>query len=116
MILEKGVVMKLILFLSFLSFSLHANDQGPTIDRVKKMVWDGQDYTISLMNFPKKIVISGVNQVVPCLENSIKAEMEVLITVDSDIPMIKSCKLYSTSAHPWKPSKQEKEKLPKKIL
>ena len=109
--------MRPILLLLLFSFSLLANVHRPSVDRVKRMEWDGERYTFTFMNFPKKIVISGTNQVVPCLENSFKAEMEVLIVIDSDIPIIESCKLYSTSTEPRKPYKQKvKKKLPKKIL
>lgn len=105
--------MRWILLLLF-SITAFATSTKPIVDKIEKMIWDGKDYTITFINFPKKVVISGSNQVVPCLENAVKSEMEVLITIDSDIPMVKSCKLYSSSAPVRIPSKQaQEEKLSK---
>lgn len=96
-------------FLGLLSISAFAKPAGPMVDKIKKMYWDGENYTITFTNFEKKIVISEKNQVVPCLENAVKADMEVLIVVDTDIPIVKSCKLYSSSAPVGKPPKQAQD-------
>ena len=61
-------------------------------------MWDGENYTITLTNYEKTIVISDKNQVVPCLENAMKPEMDFLGGTGSDIPMVTYSKLCSTAA------------------
>jgi hypothetical protein len=100
-------------FLGLLSISAFAKPIGPQVDKIKKMVWDGENYTITFTNYEKKIVISDKNQTVPCLENAVKSDMEVLIEIDSDIPIITTCKLYSSSAPVRFTPKQAPEKLSK---
>lgn len=100
--------MRLILIM-LVSLSAHAAVTQPSVDKIKSMLWDGEKYTLKFTNYEKEIKISDKNQVVPCLENAVKGNMEVLITIDSDIPMVKSCKLYSASLPATKPSMQGQE-------
>ncbi len=104
------------MLLIFFSYSAFGKPTGPLVDRIKHMKWDGESYTLTLTNYYKPITISEKNPVVPCLENAVKSNMEILITVDSDIPMISSCKLYSGSAPMTKSTIQaQEEKNTKKI-
>lgn len=83
------------------------------VDKVKDLKWVGDSYIVSLSNFQRDIKISGNNANVPCLENASKSNMEVLLVIDSDIPMVKSCKLYSPGLINPSASRQAQEDLPK---
>ena len=83
------------------------------VDKVKALKWEGDSYLVTLSNFQRPIKISGANANVPCLENASKSEMQVLVEIDSDIPMVKSCKLYSPGLIPSSASRQAQEDLPK---
>lgn len=91
--------------LALVSLSLFAQTTRG-VDKVKALKWDGESYRVTLTNFQREIKISGKNAMVPCLENAFKSNMEVLLVIDSDIPIVKSCKLYS-------PGLIKKEDLPK---
>lgn len=80
---------------------------------VKDLKWDGENYLVTLGTFQKQIKISGNNVNVPCLENASKSNMKVLLEIDSDIPMVKSCKLYSPGLIKHDPNMQAQEDLPK---
>jgi len=86
------------IFLCMLSICAFAKTEMKMVDKIKKMEWDGESYNVTFNNYQKEILISGKNQVVPCLENAVKSQMEILITIDSDIPIIESCKLYAGTA------------------
>lgn len=79
-------------------------------DKINSMKWDGESYTVQLNTFQKPIKISGKNAVIPCLENAQRSEMEVLVIIDSDIPMIKSCKLFSQSQPATKTFQSQEQK------
>lgn len=83
------------------------------VDKVKALKWDGENYLLTLGNFQRQIKISGANANVPCLENASKSNMEVLLEIDSDIPMIKSCKLYTPGLIAPSATMQAQEDLPK---
>jgi hypothetical protein len=83
------------------------------VDKVKGLKWEGDSYLLTLGNFQRPIKISGDNANVPCLENASKSNMQVLLEIDSDIPMIKSCKLYSAGLIKPAPNMQAQEDLPK---
>lgn len=82
--------------LLLLSFQAQAmRPEMKVVGKVNRLSWDGENYKVSINTFQTPIIISGANELVPCLENAQKSEMEVLVVIDSDIPMIKSCKLYT---------------------
>lgn len=83
------------------------------VDKVKALRWDGENYLVTLGNFQRQIKISGANANVPCLENASKSDMKVLVEIDSDIPMIKSCKLYTPGLIAPSATMQAQEDLPK---
>lgn len=83
-----------------------------SVDKIKDLKWDGDSYRVSLTNFQRPIKISGENANIPCLENASKSEMQILVEIDTDIPIIKSCKLY-TPGLIGKPTVQAQEELPK---
>ena len=87
--------MKWLFLLTLLSQAYAQAPQSKTVDQINGLNWDGSSYKVELNNFQKPIVISGSNEVVPCLENAYKSKMQVLLEIDSDIPMIKSCALYT---------------------
>lgn len=80
------------------------------VDKIESMKWDGEDFTYEFSNYQRPIKISGKNPVVYCLENARLSSMEVLITVDTDIPMIKTCKLYSGSQVMTTPAQAQESK------
>lgn len=79
-------------------------------DRINSMNWDGDSYTVHFNTFQKPIKISGSNAVIPCLMNAKRSSMDVLVTIDSDIPMVKSCKLYSQSQPATKTIQSQEQK------
>lgn len=87
--------MKFMLFFLICSQAFAADPTTRVRGKISNMSWNGESYKVSLNNFQTPITISGNNELVPCLENAQKSNMEVLVTIDSDIPMIKSCKLYT---------------------
>jgi len=87
--------MKWLFLLALMSQAYAQAPQTKTVDQVNSLNWDGSGYKVQLNNFQRLIVISRSNELVPCLENAYKSQMKVLIEIDSDIPMIKSCALYT---------------------
>ena len=87
--------MKWLFILTLMSQAYAQTPQTKTVDQINSLNWDGSGYKVGLNNFQRAIVISGSNEVVPCLENAYKSQMQVLVEIDSDIPMIKSCALYT---------------------
>lgn len=102
--------MKLVLLSLIFVLPATAAPEKQMQDKINSMKWDGESYTVHLNTFQKPIKISGNNSVVPCLENAQRSGMEVLITIDSDIPMIKSCKLYSQSQPATKTLQSQEQK------
>lgn len=92
----KYLFVSIMLTMSFMSVA----QSKKSVDKVKDLKWDGESYKVTLSNFQRPIVISGKNANVPCLENASKSNMQVLLVIDSDIPMIKSCKLYTPGLVP----------------
>lgn len=101
----------LITVIALMSLSATAQTKK-SVDKIKDLKWDGESYRVSLTNFQRPITISGTNANIPCLENASKSEMHVLVEIDSDIPMIKSCKLY-TPGLTGQATMQAQEELPK---
>ena len=87
--------MKFLFLLTLMSQAFAQAPQSKTVDQINSLNWDGSGYKVQLNNFQRPIVISGSNELVPCLENAYKSKMKVLVEIDSDIPMIKYCALYT---------------------
>lgn len=64
-----------------------------TVDKIKSMKLDGTEYEIQFASNNQVFRLSEKNPVIPCLENSVKAEQLVTIEVDRQAGEIRSCRL-----------------------
>jgi len=85
-----------------------ASDYRTFIDKIQLWEFEDGKYEMMLGQIEKRFEVPVDSHVTPCLENAFKAQMEVLVTVDLEVPKVISCKVYS-QGFPYTPSMIEKQ-------
>lgn len=81
----------LLLLIPVLGFSA----TKPVIDRIESMQIKKEGYLVNFENHNLPVFVNYFSDVIPCLENANKADMEILLTFNSKGDSLAKCQLYT---------------------
>ena len=82
------------LLMVFLSFQVCAATKS-VVEQVHSMSLKNGEYTVTFWGNSRVFRLSENDKVAPCLENAVKAKMNVFVQIDSEKGQIQDCKLAS---------------------